>query len=383
LVGFGMGAPFCRLCLARLAQAHQIMSAMLWDLFCRVIDNHGDVGVCWRLASTLAARGERVRLWIDDARALAWMAPEGDAGVEVRAWPQDAPDVEGIIPGEVVIEAFGCELPPPFIGAMARRQPAPAWVNLEYLSAEPYAAASHRLRSPQFSGPGKGLDKWFFYPGFTPDTGGLLRQPNDTASTFDDGRIDWLARLGCAPHHGERVVTLFCYDNPTLPQLLDYLAEQPTLLLATPGHAQRRLSGLQLPGAVRRFDLPWLTQADYDRLLRCADLNLVRGEDSFVRAMWAQRPFVWHIYPQDDGAHADKLEAFLSSFAPAFDTATDADAWKAIQRAWNQLAPWPAHWPDNAAWVQACQSWCAGLVVQPDLCTQLQAFVHGIADERR
>ena len=32
---------------------------MLWDLFCRVIDNHGDLGVCWRLARDLAARGER------------------------------------------------------------------------------------------------------------------------------------------------------------------------------------------------------------------------------------------------------------------------------------------------------------------------------------
>ena len=33
--------------------------SMLWDVFCRVIDNHGDLGVCWRLACHLAARGQR------------------------------------------------------------------------------------------------------------------------------------------------------------------------------------------------------------------------------------------------------------------------------------------------------------------------------------
>ena len=80
---------------------------MLWDLFCRVIDNHGDVGVCWRLAADLAARGERVRLWIDDASALRWMAPNGATGVTVLPWPTgDAPP--GC--GDAVIEAFGCEL---------------------------------------------------------------------------------------------------------------------------------------------------------------------------------------------------------------------------------------------------------------------------------
>ena len=55
----------------------------------------------------------------------------------------------------------------------------------------------------------------------------------------------------------------------------------------------------------------WLQQPDFDHLLWAGDLNFVRGEDSLVRALWAGAPFVWQIYPQDDGAHHVKLEAFL------------------------------------------------------------------------
>src|SRR3954449_10776972 len=74
---------------------------MLWDIFCRVIDNHGDIGVCWRLAAELGARGEQVRLRIDGASALSWLAPQGARGVEVLQWAAQPG------PGDVVIEAFG------------------------------------------------------------------------------------------------------------------------------------------------------------------------------------------------------------------------------------------------------------------------------------
>ncbi len=65
---------------------NQPLAPLQWDIFCRVIDNFGDIGVCWRLATQLAGQGQQVRLWVDDASALQWMAPEGCPGVEVRAW---------------------------------------------------------------------------------------------------------------------------------------------------------------------------------------------------------------------------------------------------------------------------------------------------------
>ena len=91
---------------------------MLWDIFCKVIDNHGDIGVCWRLSAQLAARGELVRLWVDDASALSWMAPGGTAGVQVLHWEPKAGSGQ---PGDVVIEAFGCELPAWIQSAMAAK----------------------------------------------------------------------------------------------------------------------------------------------------------------------------------------------------------------------------------------------------------------------
>lgn len=335
---------------------------MLWDIFCRVIDNHGDLGVCWRLARDIAARGQQARLWVDDASALHWMAPERPAGVELHPWPEDDVDAQ---PGDVVIEAFGCEMPPAFVARMAARTPAPRWINLEYLSAEDYVERSHGLASPQFSGPGAGLSKHFFYPGFTPRTGGLLREPGllDRVAHFDGPA--WLAARDCAPRPGERVVSLFAYANPQLPGLLDALAAEPTLLLACPGPLQAQVANR--PG-LRCIALPYLSQDDYDRLLWACDLNLVRGEDSFARAHWAGKPFIWHIYPQHDDAHHAKLEAFMAR-------ADLPTAWREVWRGWNGLDALPTALTGLQDAATHARAWRAQLAAQPDLLSKLQGFL--------
>ena len=351
---------------------------LLWDVFCRVVDNFGDVGVCWRLACNLAGRGQRVRLWVDDPAALRWMAPDGHAGVEVATW---APATKFPAPGDVVVEAFGCDPEPAFLAAMAER--APVWINLEYLSAEPYVERSHRLSSPQMSGPAQGLVKWFFYPGFTPATGGLLREPElgHERSRFD--RDAWLAAHDLALRPDERLVSLFCYPGAPVERLLAALRDdgRPTLLATAPGAAtgavRAHLAGLGDAAPVRQRALPWLTQSGYDRLLWAADLNFVRGEDSWVRAHWAGRPFVWQAYPQDDGAHGAKIAAFLD-LALAGDPpgAAPLRRWSA---AWNGLddgaVALPTWTPDQLdATGAALLAWRDRLGAQPDLASQLLAF---------
>ena len=334
---------------------------MLWDVFCRVIDNYGDVGVCWRLARALAASGDEVRLWIDDDRALRWMAPQGAPGVACRPFADDP----AAVPGDVVIEAFGCDPPPAFVARMGACKPLPVWINLEYLSAESYVERSHGLRSPQFSGPGAGLDKWFFYPGFSEATGGLL----PGAKVAD--RHAWLQSHGWAPREHERVALLFCYDNPALPRLLQDLARSPTLLLAAPGAAQAAMLPMP-PGALRTVALPHLPQPVFDELIACSDLNIVRGEDSFAQACQAGRPFIWQAYFQSDGAHGPKLEAFLDHFDGL---AGKVDGLRALWRAWNGLGPWPGEWPDTRAWTAAAARWRDALDEQEDLMTRLKRFV--------
>lgn len=353
---------------------------MLWDIFCQVIDNHGDIGVCWRLASNLASRGESVRLWIDDGSALAWMAPGGQPGIEVGAW-QAGTDFPA--PGDVVIEAFGCELPDRVVGAMAAARQPPRWINLEYLTAEGYAERAHGLPSPVLSGPGAGLTKHFFYPGFTPGTGGLLREPDllQRQSQFD--RRAWLRSMGIDAE-GVRTISLFCYEPAALPQLLQQLeqAPQPTRLLVTAGrataavrahYAQRAQAG---PAAASKLSiryLPQLTQRDYDHLLWACDFNFVRGEDSFVRALWAGRPFAWQIYPQHDDAHHHKLHAFLDWLrAPA--------SLRDFHAGWNGIAP---QLPplDLPAWSACAVQARDRLLAQDDLAARLLRFA-GATDRR-
>ncbi|MDP1531840.1 elongation factor P maturation arginine rhamnosyltransferase EarP [Rhodoferax sp.] len=358
-----------------------------WDIFCRVIDNFGDLGVCWRLACDLAGRGQVVRLWADDVSALAWMAPQGAPGVEVKVWttPLDMTDIK---PGEVMLEAFGCTIDEAFVAEYARKirdkGQKCAWINLEYLSAEDFSARCHGLPSPVMSGSGRGLTKHFFYPGFTTGTGGLLREPDLLARQARFDRQAWLDDLGL-PWQGERLVSLFCYEPAGLDALLLSLASgaQPSCLLVTPGRASAavraelaRMNTLDPSWNQRSvlsvFYLPQLSQFDFDHLLWASDVNFVRGEDSLVRALWAGKPLVWHIYPQHDGVHAHKLATFLDWLqAPA--------SLRAFHRRWNGLdAPGPGL-PDAAfepeRWQDCMAQARAKLLDQADLSTQLLNFI--------
>ncbi len=308
------------------------------DLFCRVIDNLGDAAVCWRLARQLALEhGWAMRLWIDDPTPIDVLAPDhGFLPVEIRRWTPDFPDAD---PAQIVIEAFACELPARYVERMARLSRPPVWINLEYLSAEDWVPGCHGQPSPH---PTLGLVKYFFFPGFVPGTGGLILERD--------------ANFGRHGIGSTLSVSMFCYQNPALPELLDTWAKgnEPVLCRVADGLPRRQVADwLEVafePGAsVRRgslelIALPFVPQPDYDRILGGSDLNFVRGEDSFVRAQWARRPFVWQAYPQADGAHRAKLEAFLSLFGRAL-PADRRIAMAEFHRAWNGFGSVVAAWP--------------------------------------
>lgn len=367
------------------------------DIFCRVVDNYGDIGVCWRLARRLAqGRGWDIRLWVDDLASFARIQPGIDVqasrqrlgSVDIVHW-SETPD-PALTARDVVIEAFACDPPPAFVDSM--RHVHPAWINLEYLSAEAWVENCHGLPSQRPDG----LVKHFFFPGFTAATGGLLREPGlsaerDAFQASTDLQNAFLQSLGVDQavllrrRDGARTVSLFCYPTAPTDALVQALTanSRPGVLLVPEGVApglEAACAGADAPLVAR---LPFVAQPDFDRLLWCADLNFVRGEDSFIRAAWAGRPLVWQIYPQDENIHLEKLEAWLARY-PAPESA------QALIRAWNQpetgeaaaavaQALAPAAWQ---AWSAAARHWDASQAARPDLAENLADFCADLAKKR-
>lgn len=378
------------------------------DIFCNVVDNYGDIGVSWRLARQMANEcGLAVRLWVDDLASFAKLCPEADAtrdsqrcrGVEVRRWyGTESPfalrhvlstvegyrrvngessgeqeelrylspngEEEAIRPAELVIEAFGCKLPQAYIEAMAAMAEQPVWINLEYLTAEDWAEGCHGLPSPH---PNLPLTKYFFFPGFTEKTGGLLLE-RDLLARRDAFQADTALQLAYwqslgldMPEAGTLKVSLFGYENAALAGLLDawVASEQPVLCLVPEGRILPQLGayfGEAAPlagcayerGSLRVRVLPFVEQERYDELLWACDVNFVRGEDSCVRAQWAARPFVWQIYPQHDAVHWEKLEAFLKLYQAPLGLAA-VQAMQGLWREWNGEGSAGQVWPAFAA----------------------------------
>ena len=376
-----------------------------WDIFCTVIDNYGDIGVCWRLARQLVAEhGVRVRLWVDELASFAKICAQIDPelavqctqGVEVRRWTHNFP---AVVPGDVVIEAFACQLPEPYIAAMAERNPSPVWINLDYLSAEAWVSGCHALPSPH---PLLPLTKYFFFPGFDGATGGLLREASLAAERQAFGaspeqQAAFWCRLGHAPTPTAALrVSLFAYENSALADLLTTWAqgERAVCCLAPVTRTLATIEqfagqSLHAGDVVRRGALeirllPFVAQPDYDRLLWSCDVNLVRGEDSFVRAQWAARPLLWQIYPQHEEAHQVKLTAFLDRYCAGLPDAA-ASAARELHQQWNVGGEQAAGSRISAdSWAQYlaalpelrrhAELWEKNLSKQEDLCASLFRF---------
>lgn len=368
-----------------------------WDIFCTVVDNYGDIGVTWRLARQLVAEHQcAVRLWVDDLRAFERLCPSIDItlseqwqqGVQVRHWPKDWQPTEA---ADVVIAAFACQLPSAYMDAMAERPAAPLWMNLDYLSAEDWVIGCHGLPSVKY----KHVQKYFFFPGFQEGTGGLLREAGllERRREFQqDGEAQraFLQGLGVERESGARLISLFAYENDGLPSWFDVLATdtRPSHVLVPESRILADverwvgIDGLKA-GAVHRRGaltvqvLPFVRQDEYDQLLWCCDFNAVRGEDSFVRAQWAGRPLLWHIYQQEEDVHLEKLEAFLRLYTEGLPEAAEK-AISGLWRAWNAGQGVAEHWSaaceQHQVLAEHAQAWCQKQASRADLATALVKF---------
>jgi uncharacterized repeat protein (TIGR03837 family) len=362
------------------------------DLFCRVVDNYGDIGICWRLAKQLVREhGLAVTLYVDDLVSFQRICPEVDTAAEhqqvqdvsVRHWrnqdgvytPQDVADI--------VVEFFAVDIPPGYIDAMAQCTPRPVWFNLEGLTAEEWVEGCHRLPSPQR----QSLMKHFFFPGFTAQTGGLLREAALEQERAQFDAAAFLRQLGLSEAEiASHKVSLFCYPHAPVSALFEVWqqgAESITCLVpeGVAADAVRAFTGgatVATHGALTVRVLPFVPQPDYDKLLWACDLNFVRGEDSFVRAQWAGKPFIWHIYPQDENLHHKKLRAFLQRYAG------DLPQLAAFALRWNgapagaEEGDWSALWAglesDGARATDRALAWHQQMLSHGDLAGNMLAF---------
>lgn len=309
-----------------------------WDVFCRVVDNYGDIGICWRLSQQLVhEHGLQVRLFIDDLVAARHLISTLELNqtsqlvndVEICPWPKVS-----VMPAQVVIATFGCELPETYSPQLTAKPS--VWINLEYLSAETWVSDFHAQISPQ---PKIGVNKHFFFPGFFPDTGGLLRERHllatrDTFVGSADKQATFWEQLGLDNLDLDNTIkiSLFCYPQANIRNLFAALASiEQTIHVVMPFNGdisqwstafadctQTKIGAdyiLLQQGKLNVHLLPFLSQADYDHLLWACDLNFVRGEDSWIRAIWAGKPFIWQPYWQADAVHLKKMEAFLAVYA--------------------------------------------------------------------
>jgi uncharacterized repeat protein (TIGR03837 family) len=374
-------------------------------LFCKVVDNFGDIGICYRLARQLVAEHQiDVTLWVDDLVSFKRICPEIVINCDwqqvdnifVIHWRDQNEIYHASDVADIVIEFFGCELPPSYIEAMKERQP--IWINLEGLSAEDWVEGCHTLPSPQNS-----LAKYFFYPGFTEKTGGLLLeagllQKRDQFQHNPFATSDFLEHLGVTPTEMDSIkISLFCYPHAPVAALFHAWQINGAVVtcLVPEGIArdqvqaflgQRAFAGASATrGKLTVRVIPFLPQDEYDKLLWSCDVNFVRGEDSFVRAQWAGRPFIWHIYPQDDNLHHVKLNAFLNRTFVKNASLTD------LSLAWNEAGSAALDW--GKCWQRferECSTiagmgpeWQGKLLMNGDLTTNLLKFVLSLKQKAR
>lgn len=351
------------------------------DIFCDVIDNYGDAGFSLRLARALLKKDISVCFYCNNLKTLRSIMSHDDLknpSLRLRSWPSYA----DYVPSETVIEAFSCRLPEELNDRL--RQACSLVIELDYLTAEKFAEDCHGLSSSS-----DGIDSYFFFPGFTSKTGGVIFE-EEFAEKIREHRQDV-----CNPE--KMKLSLFSYENPRLQDLLSALKSssfKPEITVFE-GRALNNLNKVcqsdlkagdsMIFGGLQVHARAMCSQPEYDEILLSSDLNLVRGEESVVRAMLSGKPFLWHIYVQDEGAHLIKLNSFFDRIAEycAADAASKevVEKLRALHLFYNGSPDTPEI-PDEIftkefmhSWRRVCESWSEHLLSLGSLTDNLLKFI--------
>ncbi|MFC2506501.1 MAG: elongation factor P maturation arginine rhamnosyltransferase EarP [Kingella sp. (in: b-proteobacteria)] len=344
-------------------------------LFCTVIDNFGDIGVSWRLAQSIKRQlNWEVHLWLDDFSALTTIVPDALAQNDIilHYWQENqfAQDVQTAPLPNLVIETFACSLPQSVLDIIKKNQS--LWLNWEYLSAENWAVKTHLMPSLQANG----SRKYFWQMGFLPQTGGLLHEPD-----YLEKQYLFLAQQTF--RQPETHIFAFAYASKVWEKWCETWAKlnRPIVLHAA---GQPLLSSLpqNSSGSLKIMVQDFVPQTHFDELLWASDINIVRGEDSFIRAQLAAKPFFWHIYPQDEMAHLDKLNAFWqiawqdqSALCTAYHALSDELNGASILSDTNRAIYWTMLLDNLSIWQNVMHVWRNQLLSQSNAVSRLNDWV--------
>lgn len=308
-------------------------------MLCKVVDNYGDIGFVFRLARALteADQSVQLRLIVSDLDSFSKLEPSVQADMPVQTvcgwtlfdWNNGEVCQKAFTenPPDIILECFQCGRPDWLedllfgnkergIIPLANEQHIVRILNIDYLTAESYADDFHCLKSGTRS---MYVKKVNFMPGFTAKTAGL---------TLDKAFMQSLAertlpKAVSSDSGNAYYVPIFSYERdftPIVSALERFQAERrannPSFTVhalvaagksASPFFEAWRSAHEPFPATA----LPFLAQAEWDKLLCAASFSLVRGEDSLSRATLAGRPFLWHAYPQEDEYQTVKVQALL------------------------------------------------------------------------
>ena len=281
------------------------------DIFCQVIDNYGDVGVAYRLAREFKRvyPNKKLRFVINQIEELNLIRKSED--IEIILY-KDISKIENS--ADLIIESFGCEIPKEYMDKALKN--AKLIINLEYFSAEKWVDDFHL----QESFLGGNLKKYFFIPGLSEKSGGILLDNEflERKKKVEANKEYYLEKFEIKEKY-DLIGSVFSYEK-NFDSLIEKLKklDKKIILLILSEKTQKNFIKYFDNGnnydKIKFVKLPFFTYDKYEELLALCDFNLVRGEDSFVRALLLGKPFLWHIYPQDENTHIKKLESFLEKY---------------------------------------------------------------------
>lgn len=281
------------------------------DIFCQVIDNYGDVGVAYRLAREFKRvyPNKKLRFVINQIEELNLIRKSEN--IEVILY-KDISKIENS--ADLIIESFGCEIPKEYMDKALKKSK--LIINLEYFSAEKWVDDFHL----QESFLGGNLKKYFFIPGLSEKSGGILLDNEflERKKKVEANKEYYLEKFEIKEKY-DLIGSVFSYEK-NFDSLIEELKklDKKIILLILSEKTQKNFIKYFDNGnnydKIKFVKLPFFTYDKYEELLALCDFNLVRGEDSFVRVLLLGKPFLWHIYPQDENTHIKKLESFLEKY---------------------------------------------------------------------